>query len=110
MFGSEPRWRPGIKAKLYGAALLSIIAVVVLSVASFHFARVTDAAADRFYYEGFEGVESSTRLHALLEQHRRIVESAPAEVDRERLDASRRAMVERNGQLDKLLSALLERT
>jgi diguanylate cyclase (GGDEF)-like protein len=109
MFGTGPRWRPGIKAKLYGAAVLSIIAVVMLSVASIHFARLTDIAADRFYYEGFEGVENSTRLHALLEQHRRIVESAPAEVDRERLDASRRSMGERNGQLDKLLSDLVER-
>jgi len=109
MLGSGPRWRLGIKAKLYGAAVLSIIAVVMLSAASIHFARLTDSAADRFYYEGFEGVESSTQLHGLLEQHRRIVESAPAEVDRERLDASRRAMIERNGQLDTLLSNLVLR-
>ena len=33
------------------------------------------------------------RLQALLEQHRRIVETAPAEVDRKRLEASQRATV-----------------
>ena len=67
-----PRWRLGIKAKLYCAAVLSTISVAVLSVASFHFARITDIEADRLYHEGFEGVESSTQLHSLLEQHRRI--------------------------------------
>jgi diguanylate cyclase (GGDEF)-like protein len=103
------KWRIGIRAKLYCAAVLSTIAVAVLTVASFHFARVTDVAADRLYHEGFEGVENSTQLQSLLEQHRRIVESAPAEVDRKHLEASQRAMIEKSSQLSTLLKDLVVR-
>ena len=38
----------------------------------------------RLYGDGFVGVSNSARLELLLEHHRRIVESMPAEVDRHR--------------------------
>jgi len=98
--------RVGIGTKLNLVAILSAIAVAALAVASFHFSRVTDRAANQLYHDGFEGVESSAQLLSLLEQHRRLVESAPAEVDRKRLAASQRVMIEKGSQLLTLLNTL----
>jgi diguanylate cyclase (GGDEF)-like protein len=82
-------WQGGVSAKLYCLALLSIIAVGTLAGASIFFAKTTESAAQRLYSDGFVGVVSSTRLELLLESHRRIVESTPAEVDRMRVDRNR---------------------
>jgi diguanylate cyclase (GGDEF)-like protein len=101
--------RTGIGTKLNLVAVLSAIAVAVLAIASFHFARVTELAASQLYHDGFEGVESSAQLLSLLEQHRRIVESAPAEVDRTRLTESQRAMIEKGSHLLTLINALKQR-
>lgn len=102
-------WRPRIAFKLYCVAGLSMIAVAVLSVSAYHFARVTQSAAHGVYHEGFPGLENSTRLQTLLEQYRRIVETAPAEVDRERLKVSERAMDRHGGQLSELIKELNDR-
>src|ERR1700692_4646688 len=102
--------RLGIRAKLYCVAIFSIISVALLATASFHFARTTSTAADHLYHDGFEGVESFARLQSLLEQHRRLVESAPAEVDRKRLEVSQHAMIEKSAQLMSLINDLNLRT
>lgn len=96
----------GIAAKLYWVAGLSTIAVAILAVASIHFARVTEIAASQFNRKGFEAVESSGRLQSLLAQHRQIVESAPAEVDRKRLEISQRDFIAKSSQLSALLEQL----
>ena len=101
-------WRPGIAFKLYCVAGLSAIAVAVLSISAYHFARVTETAARSVYHTGFPGLEQSTRLQTLLEQYRRIVETAPAEVDRERLKASERGMSQRAAELSTLIKELLD--
>lgn len=103
------RWRPGIAFKLYCVAGLSAIAITVLAISAYHFARVTEAAARSVYDQGFPGLESSTRLQTLLEQYRRIVETAPAEVDRARLKVSEQAMEQRGEQLTALVHELLDR-
>jgi diguanylate cyclase (GGDEF)-like protein len=84
--------RGSIAAKLYCFAILSIIAVVALAISSIYFAKTTEIAAARLYDHGFRGTLSSARLGLLLEQHRRIVESMPLEVDRARIDVSRREL------------------
>ena len=99
----HPYLRPGIAVKLYCVAALSLASVGTLAVASIHFAKTTELAARSLYEDGFVGVESSTRLDLLLEQHRRIVQSAPAEVDRGRLDASRQQLAKVNGTIESLL-------
>src|SRR6266852_3131074 len=78
-----------IAAKLYCFAFLSLLAVGSLSIASIYFSRSTESAAHRLYGESFLGVLNSTRLELLLANHRRIVESMPPEVDRDRLHADR---------------------
>jgi diguanylate cyclase (GGDEF)-like protein len=100
------RNRLGIAAKLYCVAALSGITVAALVFASIHFAGVTEQAANRLYRDGFSGIQAVANLQALLEQHRRIVESAPAEVDRGRLEASQRAMIDNSAQLAALVREL----
>ncbi len=81
-----------IAAKLYCFAFLSIVAVVALASSSIYFAKTTETAAHRLYDDGFLGTLSSARLGLLLEQHRRIVESMPSEVDRPRIDHGRQEL------------------
>ena len=93
-----------IAAKLYCVAALSFGAVCALTLASIYFARTTETAAQHLYVDGFVGVENSSRLELLLEQHRRIVQSAPAEVDRDRLQASSRELADLKTKIEKLLN------
>src|SRR6266852_4164542 len=82
----------GISAKLYCFAFLSLVAVSSLAFASIYFSRTTETAAQRLYGDGFIGVLRSARLELLLEHHRRIVESMPSEVDRQRLQTARKEL------------------
>jgi diguanylate cyclase (GGDEF)-like protein len=92
-----------LSTKLYCVAILSIIAVTGLAVASIYFAKITEKAAHRLYGDGFLGVMNSSRLELLLERHRRIVESMPAEVDRKRLDDGRAGLKEIAASLTALI-------
>src|SRR3984957_3811309 len=86
-------WKGGsVAAKLYLFAILSIVAVAALAASSIYFARTTETAANHLYDQGFRGTLGAARLGVLLEQHRRLVESMPSEVDRERIDKARREL------------------
>src|SRR5262249_52235316 len=98
-----------IAAKLYFFATLSIVAVVALAGSSLSFARVTEVAAVRLYDQGFLGTQNSARLGLLLEQHRRIVESMPSEVDRQRIDRALRELDDTQAKLEALMRPLTER-
>jgi diguanylate cyclase (GGDEF)-like protein len=100
-------WRSSVSVKLYCIALFSILAVGTLAAASTFFAKVTESAAHRLYSNGFVGVVSSTRLELLLERHRRIVESMPAEVDRARIDHQRTELDEIASKLNALIGDLI---
>jgi len=96
----------GVAAKLYWLAALSTLSVAILAAASIHFAHVTETAAARLSQRAFATVESSARLQSLLAQHRQIVESAPAEVERPRLEISERAFIAKSSELSALLETL----
>jgi hypothetical protein len=96
-----------LSTKLYCIAVLSIIAVSGLAAASIYFAKITETAAHRLYGDGFIGVMNSSRLELLLERHRRIVESMPAEVERQRLDAGRARLKEIAANLRALIGDLI---
>ena len=96
----------GVAAKLYWLAALSTLAVAVLAAASIHFAHITETAAARLSQRAFATVENSARLQSLLAQHRQIVESAPAEVVRSRLELSERAFIAKSSELSALLGKL----
>jgi diguanylate cyclase (GGDEF)-like protein len=93
-----------IAAKLYCFAFLTLLAVAALSFASIYFSRATENAARHLYGDSFLGVLNSTRLELLLANHRRIVESMPPEVDRDRLQAERNEL----NQIKIRLSGLIE--
>jgi diguanylate cyclase (GGDEF)-like protein len=98
--------RLGVAAKLYLLAALSTLAVAILAGSSLHFARVTEAAAAQLGGKAFKTVESSARLQSLLAQHRQIIESAPAEVDRTRLEASQREFIAKSSELFTLIKQI----
>ena len=83
------KFRASLAAKLYCFAFLSLLAVASLSLASILFARTTERAAQHLYGASFLGVLTSTRLELLLANHRRLVESMPSEVDRDKLQRAR---------------------
>ena len=98
------RWLgASIAAKIYLFAFLSLLAVASLSIASIHFSRTIEGAARDLYGDGFLGVLSSTRLELLLANHRRIVESMPPEVDREKLKADRNELQQIKSRLLNLI-------
>jgi diguanylate cyclase (GGDEF)-like protein len=99
-------WQLGVAAKLYLLAALSTLAVAILAGSSLHFARVTEAAARQLTGKAFKTVENSARLQSLLAQHRRIIESAPAEVDRARLETSQREFIEKSSEFATLIDQL----
>ena len=96
----------GIAARLYWVAALSIIAIATLATSSIHFARITQDAATQLSLEGFEGIENSSELQSLLARHRQIIESAPAEVDRKRLEVSQHEFIRVSSQLSTLINGL----
>jgi diguanylate cyclase (GGDEF)-like protein len=104
--GSFDRVVGRIAAKLYSFAVLSILALAALTSSSIYFTRTTETAAVRLYDHGFLGTQSAARLGLLLEQHRRIVESMPAEVDRQRIDAARQQLDTIQTRLNELIAEL----
>ena len=110
MTGGEPKpdrsfrgLGASIAAKLYCFAFLALLAVASLSIASIYFSRTTENAARHLYGDSFLGVLSSTRLELLLANHRRIVESMPPEVDRDRLQADRNELEQIKLRLSNLI-------
>ncbi|MCX7313532.1 MAG: EAL domain-containing protein [Alphaproteobacteria bacterium] len=93
----------GISAKLYCFAFLSLLAVATLSISSIYFSRTTETAAQRLYGVGFLGILNSTRLDLLLERHRRILETMPSEVDRDRLQSGRNELTQIKEKLSELM-------
>src|SRR5258707_3870861 len=91
-------WQSSLGARLYSFAFLTIFAVGALATAAIHFSRNTEQAAHQLYDYGFVRVLNSSRLKLLLEQHRRIVESMPPQVDRARLKKARTALPKIQGK------------
>jgi diguanylate cyclase (GGDEF)-like protein len=100
-------WQRSLGARLYSFAFLTIFAVGALATAAIHFSRNTEQAAHQLYDDGFVRVLNSSRLELLLEQHRRIIESMPAEVDRATLKQARADLAEIQKKLFDLSGELL---
>jgi diguanylate cyclase (GGDEF)-like protein len=76
-----------LTARLYAGGLLAFAAVFVLAIAALVYADRTQQAAQRFYTDGLTGVVAATELEMLIEQYRRVIETAP--VDFESMEADR---------------------
>ena len=97
-----------IAGKLYCLAIVSMLAVTALAGASVHFASVAEDAASGLDQKALAAVENSGRLQSLLAEHRQIVESAPAEVDRSRLELKQRDFITKSSQLTTLVNRLIQ--
>jgi PAS domain-containing protein len=85
---SQLRFAFGIGSKLYSAVALAFLAVAVLAITAIQMSHRTDLAARHLYQDGLLGSRDAIQLQLLFQQHRRAVESAPAELRRERLAAT----------------------
>src|SRR5438128_3051164 len=70
-FSSKIRGR--IKVQLYAVSVASLVAVAALSLASVHFAKRTEAAADRVFQAGVVDLQEQARFEGLFDEHRRLV-------------------------------------
>ncbi len=95
--------RNSIAAQLYSSNTASLLAVAILAMASIHFARRTEAAANYLYQSGVMELQIESRFEILFQRHRRMVQAAPAELDRVRLDASRAELFKADQQLQVIL-------
>ncbi len=82
--------RRGIACRMYVIVALAVLAVGALAGASIYFANVTGHAAQVLYENSLAGVIEATDLELLLEKHRRVIEAAPLEFDRNQLRKDRR--------------------
>ena len=98
------RFGGGIAARLYCFAFLSLFAVTALATAAIYFSKTTEDAAKSLYGDGFVGVTNAAQLELLLEHHRRIVESMPAEVERQRIQSDRVELQQLQAKLSKLVA------
>ena len=92
--------RHGIAPKLYLLTGIALTALLVLAMASIHFASQTKRAAERLYREGVVGIQIITQLEVMFEQHRALITGAPAELDRGRIQSSRQAVEAINVQIE----------
>jgi methyl-accepting chemotaxis protein len=77
-----------ISTKLYTILGLLLASVLAQSVSSILFAERMSASGD-YLNSSFASVDSLASFQSYIERHRRIVESAPAELDRAKLKATR---------------------
>ena len=68
---------PRISTKLYGLVVLFLAMVFALAAAVIQYAGETDRAVSSFQRENFGNVALTARLQVLLEQHRRVIATAP---------------------------------
>ncbi len=88
----------GVKSQLYLIAALAFLAVAALAGSSIYFATMTGRTAQVLYDGSLVGVVEATDLGLLLEKHRRIIELAPLEFDREQLRKDKRTSEEISGE------------
>jgi diguanylate cyclase (GGDEF)-like protein len=98
------RARHSIAAQLYTSNGISIIAVAVLAIASVHFANRTRTAASTLYQSGVLELQRESGFEIMFQQHRRLVQAAPAELDRSRLAVSRASLDQLNSKLEDSLN------
>ncbi|UTD27644.1 bifunctional diguanylate cyclase/phosphodiesterase [Bradyrhizobium sp. WD16] len=89
--------------QLYTLRVVSIAAVALLALASIHFAEETRRAADYVFRSGVATLRSGFELEMMFEKNRRLVESAPADLDRARLQANRAVLRRLNADMAKFL-------
>ena len=73
---------------VYGGVALAV--VLLMSGMALHFVRESARAAHHIHGAGLVGIVDAGDIELLLERHRRIVEAAPVQLDRHKVDEDRR--------------------
>ncbi len=82
-----------ISIKLYTIVGLLLLSVLAQSLSSILFSERMSASGN-YLNSSFTAVNSLANFQSLIERHRRIIESAPAELDRGKLKAARAELVD----------------
>jgi signal transduction histidine kinase/DNA-binding response OmpR family regulator len=96
--------RLSIAAKLYLQVALSVGLVAALAGGAIFLSRQAERVAHALYEDGFLQLQDALSLDKLIEQHLRLIESAPAELDRERLRETEQTLVVVEAKLAAALS------
>src|SRR6476620_8034144 len=91
--------RLSLSAKIYLQVALSGGLVAALAGGAIVLSQKAEAVAYALYEDGFVRLEQAVSLDRLLDQHRRVVESAPAEFDRARLREDEETLAVINAEL-----------
>ena len=98
-------WHLGIAGKFWLVASLTLLTILLLAVQALRLAEVTRSASRHVQIQVLGGITTATELEILLERHRRLVESAPAEVDRKQLDHDQLNAMSVETELEGLLAS-----
>ncbi|MEA2770624.1 MAG: hypothetical protein QOD93_3586 [Acetobacteraceae bacterium] len=85
-----------VSRKIQFIAAMSLVAVLTLAGSAGYLASRTEAAAHLLLENGIVGISLADRLDLLLQKHKGVVGSAPAEFDRQRLAETRATMLALN--------------
>jgi diguanylate cyclase (GGDEF)-like protein len=102
-----PRVRGAVRSiatRLYLSNAVSLVAVAVLAIASVHFATRTKTAASDLVQSGVLELRRESEFEILIQQHRRLVQAAPAELDRSRLALSEAVLDRTNSDIKQFLA------
>ena len=83
-------WSLGIAAKSWLVSILALVSVATLALPALDLSVITKSASHHIIVKVLGGITNAAEIDVLLERHRRLVESAPAEVDRIQLDTDGR--------------------
>ena len=96
-------WREGLAAKSWLVSILAFVAVAALTLPALNLSELTQSAARHIRFKVLGGITNAAEIDVLLERHRRLVESAPAEVDRVQLEKEEKWAITVEGQLTSLV-------
>ena len=95
--------RMGLAAKSWLVAILTFVAAAGLALPALRLSQITEAASQHILLKVLAGITNAAELDVFLERHRRLVESAPAEVDRDRLEQGEQTAERVEGELERLI-------
>src|SRR5205085_5896920 len=95
-----------IAARLYLSNIVSLLAVAVLAIAAIHFATRTNTAAGDLVQSGVFELQRESEFEILFQKHRRLVQAAPAELDRARLAVGLAALERTNRDITRVLDGV----
>ena len=93
-----------LSARLYAIAGAALLAIELLAGAAIHYAASTSEALESLHTETLAAMVRAAEIERTVEKHRRIVEGAPSDFDRERIVAGRAALAALEQRIAELLA------